>query len=297
MILLHFAAFLLFLLRRSLSLLDLAVVVPTAPGDTIRRCSIRDSWMWQLKQYEGADSKRAIKLHFIIGDSAELNSDQKATLEEERKQYDDIRELNGFHDRYEKMGQKVLEIFKVCPDIFGEYRLLLKADPDSYLHVARLIAVLEEKKAFDLPWVHAGVFWRNMPIMQESLKESTGLDVYPWNARGAALILSRDLVEFMGNSPVPFKQMKADDAMIGTILAPYEYNRIDLDISASWPQCGCAISCAYDIDGTAKETYQVDHYNTLETLRWKQRRYEMFGDSCWRMGSPQESSCRRATLP
>ncbi|KAF4710274.1 hypothetical protein FOZ63_029214, partial [Perkinsus olseni] len=262
----------------------LAVVIPTTPGDTIRRCSIRDSWMWQLRKYEGADSKRSIKLYFIIGDSTELNSDQKATLEEERKQYDDIRELKGFHDRYEKMGQKVLEIFKVCSDIFGEYRLLLKADPDSYLHVARLIAVLEEKKAFSLPWVHAGVFWRNMPIMQESLKESTGLDVYPWNARGAALILSRDLVEFMANSPVPFKEMKADDAMLGTILAPYEYNRIDLDVSASWPQCGCAITCAYDIDGTAKEAYQADHYNTLETLRWKQRRYEMFGDSCWRMG-------------
>ncbi|KAF4694359.1 hypothetical protein FOZ60_008230 [Perkinsus olseni] len=236
--------------------------------------------MWQLKEYEVADSKRSIKLYFIIGDSTELNSDQKATLEEERKQYDDIRELKGFHDRYGRLGQKVLEIFKVCSDIFGE-----------------LIAALEEKKAFDLPRVHAGTFWHSSPILQQSLKDSTGLKEYPLNARGAGYILSRDLVEFMANTQIPFKYMEAEDAMIGTILAPYEYRRIDFNVCPSWPQCGCAISCAYDIDGTAKETYQVDHYNTFETLRWKQRRYEMFGDSCWRMGSPQESSCRRATLP
>ncbi|KAF4751203.1 hypothetical protein FOZ62_001969, partial [Perkinsus olseni] len=216
MISLHFATFLLFLLllRPSLSVLDLAVVIPTAPGETARRCGIRDSWMWQLKKYEGADSKRSIKLYFIIGDSTELNSDQKATLEEERKQYDDIRELNGFHDRYGRLGQKVLEIFKVCSDIFGEYRLLLKSDTDSYVHVDRLVAVLEEKKAFDLPRVHAGTFWHSSPILQQSLKDSTGLKEYPLNARGAGYILSRDLVEFMANTQIPFKYMEAEDAMI-----------------------------------------------------------------------------------
>ncbi|KAF4742430.1 hypothetical protein FOZ63_022444, partial [Perkinsus olseni] len=91
--------------------------------------------------------------------------------------------------------------------------------------------------------------------------------------------------------------MEAEDAMIGTILAPYDYNRIEYEVSPSTPQCGCSITCSQDTFGTATGTYQVDHYNTLETLRWKQRRYEMFGDSCWRMESPQESSCRRATLP
>ncbi|KAF4668899.1 hypothetical protein FOL46_001765 [Perkinsus olseni] len=272
------------------------------------------SWMWQLKKYGGADSKRSIKLYFIIGDSTELNSDQKATLEEERKQYgisaswgtneastpslmsDDIRELKGFHDRYGRLGQKVLEIFKVCSDIFGEYRLLLKSDTDSYVHVDRHVKI-RQKNAFDLPRVHAGTFWHSSPILQQSLKDSTGLKEYPLNARGAGYILSRDLVEFMANTQIPVKHMEAEDAMIGTILAPYDYNRIEYEVSPSTPQCGCSITCSQDTFGTAEETYQVDHYNTVETLRWKQRRYEMFGDSCWRMESPQESSCRRATLP
>lgn len=100
-----------------------------------------------------------------------------------------------------------------------------------------MVTLLEEKEAFDLPRVYAGTFWDGLPILQPSLKEATGMENYPVNARGdkplhidwdgaissgAGYILSQDLVELMANTPVPFKHVEAEDAMIGTFLAPYE---------------------------------------------------------------------------
>lgn len=32
----------------------------------------------------------------------------------------DIHELQGFKDEYDRLGEKMLEIFKVCSGIFGE---------------------------------------------------------------------------------------------------------------------------------------------------------------------------------
>ncbi|EER18423.1 beta-1,3-galactosyltransferase, putative [Perkinsus marinus ATCC 50983] len=268
-----------FSLRSALSVLDLAIVIPTAPKETLRRCNVRDSWKWQLKKYGSAGSKRSIKLYFIIGDSTGLYASDKKTLEEEKNQYGDIHELQGFTDEYDRLGEKMLEIFKVCSGIFGE-----------------LVTLLEEKEAFDIPRVYAGTFWGGLPILQPSLKEATGMENYPVNARGAGYILSRDLVDLMANTPVPFKHVEAEDAMIGTFLAPYEYTRIDFNVCPLTPQCGCAITCNTDTHETAESVYQVDHYNTPETLRWKQRRYELFGDSCWRVDYPAESSCGRAVL-
>ncbi|KAF4694362.1 hypothetical protein FOZ60_008233 [Perkinsus olseni] len=213
----------------------------------------------------------------------------------------DIHELTGFKDGYSRLGLKVIETFKVAQQLFGKFRLLLKTDTDSYVHVQRLISALEEKGAFELARVYAGEFWWGLSILQESLKASTGLNDYPVNARGAFLgaahhffrsagvfgagyVLSFDLVQFLAEAALPFKEIEAEDAMIGTYLAPFEFTRIDYNVSPMTPQCGCAITCEENNWDTAGKVYQVDHYNTFETLRWKQKRYEMFGDSCWRMG-------------
>ncbi|KAF4665740.1 hypothetical protein FOZ61_010547 [Perkinsus olseni] len=313
--------------NRGEEVLDLAIVIPTAPTQTQRRCTVRDSWARQLADVRER-GKRKVKLYFVVGDTTELAPGERTSLETEKAQYGDIHELTGFKDGYSRLGLKVIETFKVAQQLFGKFRLLLKTDTDSYVHVQRLISALDEKGAFELARVYAGEFWWGLPILQESLKSSTGLKDYPVNARGAFLgeahhfsrpadvfgkpiswvrfdheisragyVLSFDLVQFLAEAALPFKEIEAEDAMIGTYLAPFEFTRIDYDVSPMTPQCGCAITCEKNNWDTAGKVYQVDHYNTFETLRWKQRRYEMFGDSCWRMGSPQESSCRRATLP
>ncbi|KAF4707670.1 hypothetical protein FOZ62_031779 [Perkinsus olseni] len=129
--------------------------------------------------------KRKVKLYFVIGDTTELTSGERASLETEKAQYGDIHELTGFKDGYSRLGLKVIETFKVAQQLFGKFRLLLKTDTDSYVHVERLISALEEKGAFELARIYAGEFWWGLPILQESLKASTGLKNYPVNARDA----------------------------------------------------------------------------------------------------------------
>ncbi|KAF4656981.1 hypothetical protein FOL47_008648 [Perkinsus chesapeaki] len=254
---------------------DLAVVIPTAPTETDRRCVVRDSWARQLTGIE-KETGRRVKLYFTIGDSSELPSDVRARLDMEKAQFSDIHELVGFADSYNRLGLKALVEF-----------------------LFRLLSILDDKKAFDLPRVYAGEFWSYLEILQPALKTSTGLDYYPTNARGAGYVLSYELVNLVAKSPVPFKQVDAEDAMIGLFLAPYEYERISYEVQPMTPQCGCAITCLKDKWESKGKNYYIDHYNKRETLRWKQRRYELFGDSCWKLEQEREEgleSCRRATL-
>ncbi|KAF4724134.1 hypothetical protein FOZ63_007361, partial [Perkinsus olseni] len=170
---------------------------------------------------------RKVKLYFVIGDTTELASGERTSLETEKAQYGDIHELTGFKDGYSRLGLKVIETFKGAQQLFGKFRLLLKTDTDSYVHIQRLISALEEKGAFELARIYAGEFWWGLPILQESLKASTGLKDYPVNARGAGYVLSFDLVQFLAEATLPFKESEAEDAMIGTYLAPFEFTRID----------------------------------------------------------------------
>ncbi|KAF4686376.1 hypothetical protein FOZ60_005345 [Perkinsus olseni] len=272
---------------------DLVIVIPSHITEFSRRCAVRDGWARQLRGHEQNNRAglRTIKLVFTVGAHYPGNSTRDTAMAE-MKQFGDMMQLpQWFEDRYDALGTKVRLSFQRVVDKLGRFRLLLKADTDSFIHVDRLLDFIDQHDMWNKQRVYAGSF-RHAPVMWEpenkdhkwfdgKFTQMTGLTQYPWNAQGGGYVISYDLAKYLAHPPLQLKSWTHEDVGVGAWLMSLDHERIDMPVSYAEPECGCGAECW---SGPSIPEPVIDHYVPEYLQRWRQRRYEIFGDSCWTPG-------------
>ncbi|KAF4673420.1 hypothetical protein FOL47_010572 [Perkinsus chesapeaki] len=279
---------------------DLVIVVPTHISEFSRRCAVRDSWGRQLRGHEQGNrqGKRTVKLVFIIGAHAPDDRTRAMALAEER-QFGDIHVLpSDFVDEYRSLATKTRLSMRDAVHNIGKFRLLLKTDTDSFVHLERLLAFIDKEGMWNDRRVYAGAFrtdvveWRQEDKGSKwwdgDFKKMTGLERYPYNAKGAGYIVSYDLAKYLADPPLPLRRWTHEDVGVGSWLMAIDHRRVSMPISFMTPECGCGATCDEDTfyqddddDILRKEPVVIDHYVPEYLQRWRQRRYELIGDACW----------------
>ncbi|KAF4724371.1 hypothetical protein FOZ63_032330, partial [Perkinsus olseni] len=244
------------------------------------------------------------KLVFTVGAHYPDNSTRDTAMAE-MKQFDDMVTLPpDFVDRYDALGTKVRLSFREAVDQLGRFRLVLKADTDSYVHVDRLLEFFDKEHMWDGEPVYAGSF-RHAPVMWEpenkdhkwfdgKFTQMTGLTQYPWNAQGGGYVISYDLAKYLAHPPLQLKSWTHEDVGVGAWLMSLDYRRIDMPVGFAAPECECALECVDKINDLGGRHLVIDHYVPPYLHRIRQRRMELFGDDCW---SPQRSAAALLTDP
>ncbi|EER01619.1 hypothetical protein Pmar_PMAR002613 [Perkinsus marinus ATCC 50983] len=272
---------------------DLVIVIPSHITEFSRRCAVRDGWARQLRGHEQNNRAglRSIKLLFTVGAHYPDNSTRDTAMAE-MKQFDDIITLpSDFVDRYDALGTKVRLSFREAVDRLGRFRLVLKADTDSYVHVEKLLDFFDKENMWNGDPVYAGSF-RHAPVMWEpedkdhkwfdgEFTKMTGLTQYPWNAQGGGYVISYDLAKYLAHPPLELKSWTHEDVGVGAWLMALDYRRVDMPVGFAAPECGCALDCVDPINDLGGRDLVIDHYVPPFLHRVRQRRMELFGDDCW----------------
>ncbi|KAF4673419.1 hypothetical protein FOL47_010571 [Perkinsus chesapeaki] len=292
---------------------DLVIVIPSHISEFTRRCAVRDGWARQLKGHEQSNRAglRSIKLVFTVG-AHYPDDDTKNTALAEMKQFGDMITLpSDFVDRYDALGTKVRLSFKEAVDRLGRFRLLLKADTDSYVHVDKLLEFFDRQHMWDGDPVYAGSF-RHAPVMWEpenkdhkwfdgKFTQMTGLTQYPWNAQGGGYVISYQLAKYLAHPPLQLKSWTHEDVGVGAWLMALDYRRIDMPVGFSAPECDCALKCIDRVNDLGGRDLVIDHYVPPYLHRIRQRRLELLGDECWIPQAPtitttKSTKCRLRPL-
>ncbi|KAF4700966.1 hypothetical protein FOZ62_026397, partial [Perkinsus olseni] len=279
---------------------DLVIVVPTHITEFSRRCAVRDSWARQLRGHEQGNrsGKRTVKLVFIVGAHAP-DDRTRAMAEAEQRQFGDIHVLpSEFVDEYRSLATKTRLSMRDAVHNIGKFRLLLKTDTDSFVHLERLLKFIDKEGMWNDRRVYAGAFrtdvveWRpeekGSKWWDGDFKQMTGLEHYPYNAKGAGYIVSYDLAKYLADPPLPLRRWTHEDVGVGSWLMAIDHRRVSMPISFMTPECGCGATCDEDTfyqdeddEILRKEPVVIDHYVPEYLQRWRQRRYEVIGDACW----------------
>ncbi|EER13099.1 Beta-1,3-galactosyltransferase, putative, partial [Perkinsus marinus ATCC 50983] len=237
---------------------DLVIVIPTHITEFSRRCAVRDSWARQLRGHEQGNKygRRSVKLVFIVG--AHAPDDRTRTMAEaEERQFGDIHVLpSEFVDEYRSLATKTRLSMRDAVHNIGKFRLLLKTDTDSYVHLERLLNFIEKEKMWDDRRVYAGAFrtdvveWRaeekGSKWWDGDFKKMTGLEHYPYNAKGAGYIVSYDLAKYLADPPIPLRRWTHEDVGVGSWLMAVDHRRVSMPVSFMTPECGCGATCDED---------------------------------------------------
>eukprot|EP01102_Stenamoeba_stenopodia_P009977 TRINITY_DN2960_c0_g1_i2.p1 TRINITY_DN2960_c0_g1~~TRINITY_DN2960_c0_g1_i2.p1 ORF type:complete len:599 (+),score=109.31 TRINITY_DN2960_c0_g1_i2:302-2098(+) len=139
------------------------------------------------------------------------------------------------------------------------FSYMMKVDDDSYVKLDRVLDMVANLPKTAVYW---GQFLKNAKVILSSANawynpEYADLSqTYPAYAAGGAYILSRDLVEMIGRSPVPFKVWKGgpEDAQLGTWLSGVDVERVEA-AGAIWTKrcatCECNSTALVAVHGFA----------------------------------------------
>ncbi|KAF4686379.1 hypothetical protein FOZ60_005348 [Perkinsus olseni] len=278
---------------------DLVIVIPSHITEFSRRCAVRDGWARQLRGHEQNNRAglRTIKLVFTVGAHYPDNSTRDTAMAE-MKQFDDIITLPpDFNDYYRNLATKTrLSIHEIVHRT-NSFKLLLKADTDSYVHVDRLLDFIDSttcgrragrstQEPSRPPTSFGTLETRTINGRYDGeFAELTGIEKYPWHAKGAGYMLSYKLAKYLSDPPVPLRSWIHEDVGIGAWLMPVSWERVDMPVRFMEPQCDCATSCTHtmfhqDVNDP-NEVVVIDHYVPEYLHRWRQRRFELFADDCW----------------
>mmetsp|Transcript_8635 Transcript_8635/g.7201 ORF Transcript_8635/g.7201 Transcript_8635/m.7201 type:complete len:127 (+) Transcript_8635:2-382(+) len=124
------------------------------------------------------------------------------------KQFGDMITLpSDFNDFYRNLATKTrLSIHEVVHRT-NSFKLLLKVDTDSYVHVDRLLDFIDSNQLWDSSEpIYAGAFETSNVIWNPRDKDNkwydgdftelTGIEKYPWHAKGAGYMLSYKLMPY-----------------------------------------------------------------------------------------------------
>lgn len=197
--------------RQSLPFYDLLIVIPChGSRDFARRTAIRNSWAQYINSPScNACQKRKVRLLFVAGQEGEQEN-----LSHEAEEFNDLGILPDFgqFEYYTARAEKTQRSLRYAIEHF-RFRLLVKADTDSWVFVDRLLEFLEQRSLFSIPSDDPGVYGgdfgdgTNVHAVEDPeakwfdgvFRKFTGERIYPKHAKGAGYLLSPDLVEFIAS--------------------------------------------------------------------------------------------------
>lgn len=208
--------------RKGLDVAELVVCVESAPGNTLRRKIIRETWARENKVLTRFGMVR-LRLFFFMADVPEAH--------EERASHGDIVVLQHLEEGFATIWLKTAAILKFGADYFrGRYaggedpdsgvplvRFLFKCDDDAFVDIdATLTDLLDSSPLTALYWGH--IMAQVEPNRVEGDKYYVPYNIvptayFPTYARGMAYALSEDLVLPLGAAlengtvdPFPYRE-------------------------------------------------------------------------------------------
>ena len=207
--------------------LDLLVLVPSPPGAEDVRDTIRDTWGsvvrtgWPHVQWE-----RKVALVFVLGRHPQPRRFNLTALRQEAVAHGDLL-VGDFRDTYRNLTRKMMAglhwVSRKCP----RARYVLKADQDTFVNVAGLLAVLSQ---LQLAQPALGNTVLGEVLCSESVNRDpaspvrVAASVYPFStyppyARGGSYVLPGALVAQLVNASRYMPYLPVEDAFINGVLA------------------------------------------------------------------------------
>ena len=240
---------------------DLIVLVISAPNNTERRSTIRETWLWR--------KRRNVMYYFVIA-SANLDISTSKAVQLEQSQYQDLLLLPSMRDSYKYLTTKVLHSFLwIYSNI--DFKYVLKVDDDSFVIIPRILSELKQIPADRLYW---GFFDGRANVKKSGQWAETNwilCDKYLPHARGGGYLLSYDLIAYIAMNSDLLQLFNSEDISVGTWLAPLKINRIhDPRFDTEYASRGCS------------NDFIVTHKQTSKDMTEKWASLQSSGDLCKR---------------
>ncbi|XP_013393982.1 beta-1,3-galactosyltransferase 6 [Lingula anatina] len=237
----------------------MVVAILTGRQNRERRDMIRQTWL--------SNVTKDIVPYFVIG-TKDLTPEEMSHLKLENKKTNDLLLLPDVHDAYEKLADKVLQMY-IWLDANVHFHYIFKGDDDTFARVDVIAEELKRKKQQRLYW---GFFSGRAHVYRRGKwaeKEWVLCDRYLPYALGGGYILSSDLIHYIANSANYLQKFKSEDVSVGAWLAPVELNRVhDTRFDTEYKSRGCS------------NKYIVTHKQTTELMKQKFASIQMSGRLC-----------------
>ena len=248
----------------------LVVAVISSPINTDRRRAVRQTWL----NLEG--HLRTEVVHFFVVGTKGLHSEVVEDLNAEDAENRDMLLLPNVEDSFDQLTTKVLATF-VQLHMSIDFNYLLKVDDDSFVVIGRVVdELMQNNYPSDLYWG----YFNSAPVIR-SVKSEDSIyaryieteyvlcDHYIPYALGGGYVLSASLVSFISDNAERLKLYRAEDASVGTWLAPLKIERVhDTRFDTAAISRGCA------------NTNLVSHKQSVEAMWSKQRSLVSRGMLC-----------------
>eukprot|EP00927_Polykrikos_kofoidii_P060414 TRINITY_DN55400_c0_g1_i1.p1 TRINITY_DN55400_c0_g1~~TRINITY_DN55400_c0_g1_i1.p1 ORF type:complete len:624 (-),score=107.89 TRINITY_DN55400_c0_g1_i1:54-1925(-) len=190
-----------------------------------RRMALRDTWLPLLR----VENPRVVYKFFLAGTTfGGADSEVDSLLRRERDIFDDIIFLTGTTDEY-PIGKKGLASLLWVAH-HTEAQFWLKLDDDIYLRPRPFFDHLNRMQRAEAYWGafdYSGKVVRDKSDSHYTPEDVWAEDVFPAYARGAALVMSMDLVRLIAAEEErrPFLKIKVEDVSYGFYLWQLVYDR------------------------------------------------------------------------
>ena len=245
----------------------LIVAVISSFNNTDRRNAVRQTWL-NLEGHLQTDV-----IHFFVVGTKGLNSKELEDLKVEDAENRDMMLLPNIEDSFDQLTTKVLATF-VQLHTSIDFNYLLKVDDDSFVVIDRVYNELMQNNCpSDLYWgyFNSGSVIRSKDSIYARYIETEYVlcDHYIPYAFGGGYVLSANLVSYISDNAESLKLYRAEDASVGTWLAPLKIERVhDIRFDTAAISRGCA------------NTHLVTHKQSVEAMWSKQRSLVSRGMLC-----------------
>lgn len=241
----------------------LIVIILSSSLNTNRRNVLRQTWLQTCRENN-------IKYFFVIG-TKNVDQHLKESINDEYNSFQDVLRMENVLDSYKELTSKTLEAF-VWLNKNIKFKYVLKCDDDSFVHVLKLVRLLEEYTE-DEKQLYLGFFNGHARVQKSGKwKESNWVlcDFYLPYALGGGYVLDEGLVKFIAKNSKDLELYVSEDVSVGSWLATNRHiNRVhsyrfNTEISSR----GCSNS------------YVVSHKHTDTELKNLYNNLREFGKMC-----------------
>ena len=205
----------------------LVVAVISSPINADRRRTVRQTWL----NLEG--HLRTEVVHFFVVGIKGLQSEVLEDLKVEDARNRDMLLLPNIEDSFDQLTTKVLATF-VQLHMSIDFNYLMKVDDDSFVVIDRVYdELMQNNYPSDLYW---GYFNSKPVIRSEDSMWARYIETeymlcnnYIPYALGGGYVLSANLVGFLADNAAMLRPYRAEDASVGTWLAPLRIHRYVAD--------------------------------------------------------------------
>lgn len=234
---------------KNMTKIKLFVGVLSACSNSEKRYAVRQTW---------ASNPNLERVVFVL--SAPTNAATLTNVRQEAVRYQDVVVLNHVREHYLNITHQTLEVFRTAYSFHGNITHVLKCDDDSYIHVDRLLSLLQTVPRY-MTWI--GAFNKGYsPIRDPSSKWFVSYAEWPDNyssihwTNGPGYIITMDLARRLATGAViicmPGTLFKLEDVAAGSWLSCLQ-KESNLNITL--------VSAAINILGCSDQDI-VSHYIT-----------------------------------